>query len=208
MSEGTQCHNMVHAFIGDVSLPARRHVEWRGEPVVEIPGKYVVQGEPASHCSAGGVQAASNACSSCYSHITQLLFTTSIFQEWPSSCRVGDLQTLQDLSGQWKDSNGQNAKETNVQCLRILVGRHVDVPKPLLSRNTTPLVSGVAIMRHVWRLRETKKTQIMTAVDGSNLHVTTQCRMMCPKKKRTSCNRQLNAGPSTQSRAVNSTQDH
>ena len=53
-SEGTQCHNMVHAFIGDVSLPARRkHVEWRGEPVVEIPGKYVVQGQPTSHCSAG-----------------------------------------------------------------------------------------------------------------------------------------------------------
>ena len=42
-SEGTQCHNM-DASIGNVPLPARRHVEWRGEPVVEIPGKYVVQG--------------------------------------------------------------------------------------------------------------------------------------------------------------------
>ena len=61
-------------------------------------------------------------------------------------------------------------------------------------------------MRHVWRLRDTKKRQIMTAVDGSNLHVTTQFRMMCPKKVRTSCNRQLNAGPSTERRAVSSTQ--
>ena len=59
---------------------------------------------------------------------------------------------------------------------------------------------------YVWRLRDTKKRQIMTAVDGSNLRVTTQCRMMCPKKVRTSCNRQLNAGSSTERRAVNSTQ--
>ena len=84
----------------------------------------------------------------------------------------------------------------------------MDVPKPLLSLKTTCLVSGVAIMRHVWRLRDTRKRQIMTAVDGSNLHVTIQFRMMCPKKKvRTSCNRQLNAGRSTERRAVSSTQD-
>ena len=64
--------------------------------------------------------------------------------------------------------------------------------------------SGKHFMRHVWRLRDTKKRQIMTAVDGSNLNVTTQFR--AKKKKRTSCNRRLNAKPSTQRKAVNSTQ--
>ena len=123
---------------------------------------------------------------------------------------------------QWwsrKASNGQNAKKTNVQCFRILVRRHVDVPKPLLSRNTRSFVPGVAIMRHVCRLRDTKKRQIMTAVDGSNLHVTTQFRMMCPKKSKnlmqpsaqckavnSTQGRQLKAGPSTQRKIINSTQ--
>ena len=36
ISDGTQCHNIIHACIGNVLLPARRHGELRGEPVVRF----------------------------------------------------------------------------------------------------------------------------------------------------------------------------
>ena len=150
--------------------------------------------------------------------MTQLLFTTSMFQNWLSSCRVGDLQTLQEPSGHGKNRMVKTQKKrmfsvfefTSVDTWMFPNRCCLGIPHPLCPEWQSCGMYGAFVTPERERDHDAGGWKQFTRNHTVSDDVSKKSKnLMQPSAQRRAVNstqcRQLNTGPSAERRAVNST---